>query len=733
MWRLVLVLLLGGCAVSVDAKDGIAQKVLLIHSFGRDFAPFHLVASHFRSELGKLCPGKVEFVDASLEMARFDGVEKDEPLLTFLAAVFGEKPPDLLVPIGAPAAMFCHRNRDRLFSKVPILAVGLDKRRSVPLVEMPGVVEAMTDIELDGLMENILKVMPETKHVYVTMGTAPLEQFWAMELKRAWQRYEARVETHFLDGLSLAQMKAVVASPPKDSVIFHGIMNRDGAGVTHEAEEALMELMAVAKAPSFGYSEGQLGLGIVGGRLLPLRESAQRAATAAVRLLNGEDPAAIELEAVPLSAPVYDWRELQRWGIAESALPAGSTVRHRVPTLWQEHRGWVVGAGVVAGLQTGLIVMLLTARRRARESDAAFSLAAESVGLGVWQRNMVTDEITASDQWHVLFGLNPSERLTLGRVLERVPIEGREDLQRAIEMGNRQGQRYWVEHQVMLEDGTTRWIASMGRVERSKGSGAMRTRGVSMDITERKRMEAELGQQRNQFAHLARVASLGELTGSLAHELNQPLGAILSNAQTGLHLLNRPVADLAELREILGDIVEADKRAGEVIVRVRSLLQAGEAERAEVNVEACVEEVGRLMRTDLHERGVELRTAFAPHLPAVRGDLVQLQQVMINLLMNACEAMMGTEAGERVILVTAAAEEEEVRVAIEDSGIGLPEDVEQLFRPFYTTKKTGLGIGLGICRTIMQSHGGRLWATRKETGSGAVFHLSLPAVRCLSA
>ena len=270
MWRLVLVLLLGGCAVSVDAKDGAAQKVLLIHSFGRDFAPFHLVASHFRTELGKLCPGTVEFVDASLEMARFDGVEKDEPLLTFLAAVFGEKPPDLLVPIGAPAAMFCHRNRDRLFPKVPILAVGLDKRRSVPLVEMPGVVEAMTDIELDGLMENILRVMPETKHVYVTMGTAPLEQFWAMELKRAWERYEGRVETHFLDGLSLAQMKSVVASPPKDSVIFHGIMNRDGAGVTHEAEEALVELMAVAKAPSFGYSEGQWGLGIIGGRLLPL-------------------------------------------------------------------------------------------------------------------------------------------------------------------------------------------------------------------------------------------------------------------------------------------------------------------------------------------------------------------------------------------------------------------------------------------------------------------------------
>jgi PAS domain S-box-containing protein len=729
IWRLVSLLLLGLSAVSVTAQDGATRRVLLIHSFGRDFAPFNLMASHFRTELGKLYPERVEFVDASLEMARFDGVEKDEPLLTFLAAVFAQKPPDLLVPIGAPAALFCHRNRASLFPKVPILAVGLDKRRADPMADTPGVVEAMTDIELGVLMENILRVRPETRQVFVTMGTAPLEQFWAAELKKAWEPYGDRVEIHFLDGLSLGQMKPVLASLPKDGAIFHGIMNRDAAGVTHEAENALAELKAVANAPSFGYSDAQLGMGIIGGRLLPLRESAQRAATAAVRLLDGEDPSAIQLDPVPLSAPVYDWRELRRWGIKDSSLPAGSTVRFRVPTLWQTHRGWIVGAGVVAGLQTGLIVMLLAARRRARESDAAFSLAAESVGLGVWQRDMVTNEITASEQWRLLFGLNAAEPLTLQRVMERVPAEEREDLQRAIELGNKQGQRYLVEHQVLTGDGSTRWIASMARAEAGNGAGVVRTRGVSMDITERKRMEAELGQQRDQFAHLARVASLGELTGSLAHELNQPLGAILSNAQTGLHLLDRPVADLAELREILGDIVEADKRAGEVIVRVRSLLQSGEAKRVAVHLESCVEEVERLMRTDLLERGVDLQTAFAPDLPAVLGDSIQLQQVMINLLMNACDAMAETPPAERIISVTSTAGENEVRISIEDRGIGLPEDLEQIFKPFHTTKKTGLGIGLAICRTIVESHRGRLWATRKETGPGAIFNLSLPAVR----
>ncbi len=725
--RLFPLLLLGSLSLTAaSAEERPVRKVLLIHSFGRDFAPFDVVASHFRTELARQSPHLIEFVDASLEMARFDGSEKDGPLLDFLSAIFEKEPPDLLVPVGAPAAHFCLRNRAELFPSTPILGVGMDKRRMDSWAGSADMVLAPFDLDLAALMENILQVRPRTRHVYVTMGVAPLEQYWAAELKRAWEPYAGRVEAHFLDHLSLEQMKPVLASLPEDAAILHGIMNRDAAGVPYESEKALTELMAVASAPSFGYNDKQLGLGIIGGRLMFARDPAGRAAAAALRLLAGEKPSVIKVEPALLSASVYDWRQLRRWGIPETALPAGSTVLFREPSLWQAHRGLILGAVSIAALQSLLIIMLLAARRRARDSAAFFSLAAEGLGLGVWQRDLATNEIVASERWRDLFGLRGKGPVHLADVLDRIPAAEREAVAEAIETGSRHGGSYLVEHHVRMPDGALRWIVSMGRAEHANGSNGGRNCGISMDITERKRIEAELGQQRDQFAHLSRVASLGELSGSLAHELNQPLGAILSNAQTAQRLLARPQPDMDEMREILGDIIASDRRAGEIIGRLRTFLRRGETQREPVDLPACLQEVLRLIRGDLIERDVTTQTRFTESLPPVIGDQVQLQQVFLNLLINACDAMAAVPRDERVILISADARDGGVVVSIQDHGVGLPEDVEQIFKPFHTTKAGGIGIGLSICRTIAEAHHGRLWAASNPDGPGAAFHLSLP-------
>ncbi len=725
-----MLLLLG--IVSLNAasdEERPVRKVLLIHSFGRDFAPFDAVASHFRTELARQSPQLIEFVDASLEMSRFDGSEKDAPLLAFLSAIFEKAPPDLLVPVGAPAAHFCLRNRPELFPSTPILGVGMDKRRMGSLAGDPDIVMAALDVDLVALMENILQVRPRTRRVYVTMGVAPLEQYWLSELKKAWAPFARRVETHYLDHLSLEQMKPVLASLPDDAAILHGIVNRDAAGVPHESEKALTELVAVASAPSFGYNSKQLGLGIIGGRLLFPHEPAERAVAAALRLLAGEKPAAIQVEPSPFAEPVYDWRQLQRWRIPETALPAGSAVLFREPSLWQAHRGLILGSVSIAVLQSALIIMLLAARRRARESDAFLSLAAECLGLGVWQRDLATNEIVASDRWRDLFGLHGRRRMHFSDVLDQIPAAEREAVAEAVDSGSRQDGSYLVEHHVQMPDGSLRWIVSMGRAEHPNGSNNGRNRGISMDITERKRIEAELGLQRDQFAHLSRVASLGELSGSLAHELNQPLGAILSNAQAAQRLLARPQLDRKELREILDDIIAADRRAGEVIRRLRAFLQRGETLHEPVNLPVCLQEVLRLIRSDLIERGVMVQTKFAGNLPPVIGDQVQLQQVFLNLLINACDAMAALPRDERVILVTADERDGEAVISIQDHGVGLPEDVEQLFKPFHTTKAGGIGIGLSICRTIAQAHHGRLWAAPNTDAPGAAFHLSLPVLK----
>ena len=250
---------------------------------------------------------------------------------------------------------------------------------------------------------------------------------------------------------------------------------------------------------------------------------------------------------------------------------------------------------------------------------------------------------------------------------------------------------------------------------------------IIRDITERRRTEIEMAQQRSELAHLSRVAMLGELSGSLAHELNQPLSAILANAQAAQRFLARNPANFDEIDDILEDIVADDKRAGEVIRRLRVLFKKEEMQHQSVDVNDVVQEVMLLMRSELMSRRVSVIPSGA-RLPLVSGDPVHLQQVLVNLVMNATDAMEKTEHERRSLtvrpgLVNATV----VELAVIDKGAGIrAEDIERIFEPFVTTKPQGMGLGLAVCRTITQAHGGRLWASNNPD-RGATFFLTLPS------
>ena len=246
-----------------------------------------------------------------------------------------------------------------------------------------------------------------------------------------------------------------------------------------------------------------------------------------------------------------------------------------------------------------------------------------------------------------------------------------------------------------------------------------------VDISERRLVEAESRALREELTHVARVASLTELSGSLAHELNQPLATILCNAEAARQLVDRVPLDVAEMREILDDIVAEDRRAGEVIKRLRALLKRGEVQPSVLSLHDAVEDVLRLVHADLVARGVIVERELAKDLPPVLGDRVQLQQVVLNLVMNAADAMAETEQGSRRLHMRTACNNGSVRLSVRDHGCGLPADSEQMFAPFHTTKVHGLGMGLAICRTIVGAHNGRLWAEANRE-RGAVFHLELP-------
>jgi C4-dicarboxylate-specific signal transduction histidine kinase len=228
---------------------------------------------------------------------------------------------------------------------------------------------------------------------------------------------------------------------------------------------------------------------------------------------------------------------------------------------------------------------------------------------------------------------------------------------------------------------------------------------------------------------------LGELSGGIAHELNQPLTAILSNAQAAQHFIARKDLDREELSEILADIIAADQRAGEVIRRLRALFKKGETYLQPLDAIELVREVMGIAHGDLVTRSVEVLPELTPHLPLIQGDRVQLEQVMLNLVMNACDAMAGGGGngggngdGGRRLSIRSRTAADQVQISFTDHGTGFrPEDYEKLFQPFYTTKPQGLGLGLSISRSIIAAHGGRLWGT-SSPGHGSTFNIALPVL-----
>jgi two-component system sensor kinase FixL len=232
--------------------------------------------------------------------------------------------------------------------------------------------------------------------------------------------------------------------------------------------------------------------------------------------------------------------------------------------------------------------------------------------------------------------------------------------------------------------------------------------------------------QRSELAHLGRVALLGELSGALAHELNQPLAAILANARAAQRMLARENLDVAEFQAILEDIVSDDRRAGAVIQRVRALIKKDETDLQNVSPNEIVTDVLELAHSDLIQRAVVVSTRLAPSLPDVQGDRVQLQQVLLNLIVNACDAMADSPSSLRTLVITTLARSAAVRISISDNGTGITtEPIDEVFQPFVTSKRHGLGLGLAICRSIVDAHGGRLWAVNNR-GGGATFHVLLP-------
>jgi signal transduction histidine kinase len=432
-----------------------------------------------------------------------------------------------------------------------------------------------------------------------------LGQFWRRNLDDSLNRFRGRLTLVWFDSLSFADLLRRCASLPRNSAIYFVAFGTDAAGGAYADERVLADLHATANAPLFGAQSAYLGAGAVGGSLMSNEEMIRTSANAAARLLNGAAPASIRIPRQLPGPPVFDWRELERWDIPESRLPAGSIVRYRPPTLWRAHRRTVLTATGVLAIQSLLIAGLLyqlRARRRA-ESDSRRSLA------------------------------------------------------------------------------------------------------LAADTSRRETMSA--------------------LTSSIGHELGQPLGSIMHNALALQMMVTANRATPGTIGEILSDIQAQGARATQIIDRHRTMLKSHQLAKTPIDLRTVIDETLALVAHDMTVREVSATVEQSPSPCVIDGDPVLLQQVLMNLVMNAMDAMTETPPGRRHVTISSDIRAADVDVSVRDTGPGLPADIlDTLFTPFVTTKARGLGIGLTIVRSIIDTHGGTI-AARNNPEGGATFTVTL--------
>jgi len=589
-------------ALAVEPK-----QVLLLHSFGRDFKPWSEYAKIIRMELNQQSPWPLDITEHSLVTARSPDEDPEVPFVEYLRVLFAKRLPDIIVSIGAPAAGFVQRHRQQFFATAPMVFTAVEQRRvQYSSLTVNDTVVAVR-INYLAAVENILQVLPNTKDVIVVVGASPIEKFWKEAIAKEVEPLANRIKLSWTDELSFEELLRQASALPPQTAIFWELMIVDAAGVVHEGGTPLTRLHAIANAPIFSYDESFFGNEIVGGPLLLVADSGRQTAAVAIRILSGEKPSEIKVPVVQFASPMFDWRQMQRWGISESRLPLGSKIYFRDPTLWEQYQWQIVLIASVILVQAALIVGLLYEHRRRQIAET--------------------------------------------HSLQRV----------------------------------------------------------------------------NELARMNRFATAGELSASIAHEVRQPLSAILISGEAGLRWLKRGVPDLDEVRKALEAVIGESHHADDVLKSVRAMFKQEAAARTKVNLNDLIQQIIAVAKGPIESNNIVVETNLTDRVPPiVMADPVQLQQVILNLVMNAVEAM--SHSGEmRVLrLRTEPGPARTVVARVVDSGPHVdPEVVNKMFQPFFTTKSSGMGMGLAICKTIVEAHGGQLTASASNP-HGMEFKITLP-------
>ncbi|HSV22650.1 MAG TPA: ABC transporter substrate binding protein [Xanthobacteraceae bacterium] len=598
------------CLLAISARPtvGLGEEQLprsvLILNQSTSIRPLPIaIIDGIRTTMDGKLPGAMSYYIEHVDLYRFNSSLYKNSLQGHLSVKYRDKPIGVIIAIGPGGLDLALELHGSLWPTAPVVFAAVATDTLVHKLP-PGVTGTFIELKLANTIEVARAIVPNLRQIAI-VGDRFEEQLYYRRFADQLPEFSRTVEFIELMGLPLREVRRRVAALPNSGVVYYIGTNSDPGATYTSAAAVLPSIVEVANRPIIVDSETLLGSGAVGGFMLRPYQIGQDAGRLALRILNGENPSDIPTTTGSNSKAIFDWRQLQRWGVSENRLPPQSEIRFREPSIWDLYRAQILVAFAAVLAQAAVISWLLSERRRRRVAEA-------------------TTRETMSD-----------------------------------------------------------------------------------------------------LVHVNRMATAGELSASIAHEINQPLAGMVSNANAGIRWLAGATPDLGRVESSLKQIVAAGHHASEVIAGIRGLIKRGTEERAPVQINELIHNAIALERRDIERHHVLLTLDLDESLPDLIGDRVQLLQVILNLIRNAIEAM----SPDRVQTLRIRSELDESRdilVSVEDSGTGIDQqNIGRVFEPLFTTKPQGLGIGLSICRSIIESHDGRLWVT-STVGRGSTFFIKLP-------
>ncbi len=624
----LLSLILGSWGSSFAQSDLASKKILILHSFGYAQPAYKIIDASLQKALVASGLDFNNLYFEFMDVARNPGQEYRHELAEILRNKFKGRKLDLVLALHQEALQFLLKEGRDVYPEGPIILIlgddtffeYSDVKR--PLIRLPFTIDVISTARA------IFKLQPDTRKIFVIAGSSDLDRRFDDVVVTRLKAWKQELDVESIPPLPLAEILKKVANLPAGTAILYTTVYADSTGKTYMPTDVVRMICATANAPVFGLFETLLGdNGIVGGMILDHHIEGQRAVRIAMDILQGNVPTEPITMLPATLTPMFDWKQLKRWGLDESALPAGSIVLNKPVSFWDQYKIVILGTLIFILLESVLLIVLFIQIRRKKVAELSLKKAEEKYrGIfegaleGIFESSPEGKLLTANTALAKMLGYDSPEELTSSiQDLAKDVWVNEHEREEYVQGLEREGVILKHECRLRHRDGTVIWASMSSRCINSPGGQVLYYSGFLEDITSRKLIESETQKLREDLAHVTRVLTLGELTSTLAHEINQPLTAILSNAQAAQRYLSQDNPDMKEVTEILGDIIRDDNRAAEVIRKIRSLLKKEETRYEPLSLNEVIEEILNVIRNDTALAAVSIEKEFDPSLPTSMG------------------------------------------------------------------------------------------------------------------